>query len=60
MNNQYDVVCVESLNMKSIGNQGFGNGKAALDNGYSMFLSIIEYRLADRNQYLTRRLKATY
>ena len=30
--NQYDVVCVESLNMKSMSNKGFCNGKATLDN----------------------------
>ena len=36
--NQYDVVCVESLNMRSMANRGFGNGKATLDNGYGMFL----------------------
>ena len=28
--NQYDVVCVESLNIKSMSNKGFGNGKATL------------------------------
>ena len=26
--NQYDVVCVESLNLRAISNKGFGNGKA--------------------------------
>ena len=52
--NQYDVVCVESLNMKSMSNKGFGNGKATLDNGYGMFLDMLEYKLADRNKYLIR------
>ncbi len=52
--NQYDVVCVESLNMKSMANKGFGNGKATLDNGYGMFLSMLEYKLADRNKYLIK------
>ena len=52
--NQYDVVCVESLNMKSMANKGFGNGKATLDNGYGMFLSMLEYKLSDRNKYLIR------
>ena len=50
--NRYDVVCVESLNMKSMSNKGFGNGKATLDNGYGMFLSMLEYKLSDRNKYL--------
>ena len=52
--NQYDVVCVESLNMKSMSNRGFGNGKSTLDNGYSMFLSMLEYKLAERKKYLVR------
>lgn len=52
--NQYDVVCVESLNMRSMSNKGFGNGKATLDNGYGMFLSMLEYKLSDRNKYLIR------
>ena len=52
--NQYDVVCVETLNMRSIANHGFGNGKATLDNGYGMFLSMLEYKLSDRNKYLVK------
>ena len=52
--NQYDVVCAESLNMRSIANKGFGNGKATLDNGYGMFLSMLEYKLYDRNKYLIK------
>ena len=52
--NQYDVVCVESLNMKSMSNKGFGNGKATLDNGYGMFLSMLEYKLSDRNKYFVK------
>ena len=52
--NRMDVVCVESLNMKSMSNKGFGNGKATLDNGYGMFLSMLEYKLSDRNKYLIK------
>ena len=52
--NQYDVVCVESLDMRSMSNKGFGNGKATLDNGYGMFLSMLEYKLSDRNKYLVK------
>ena len=52
--NRYDVVCVESLNMRSMSNKGFGNGKATLDNGYGMFLSMFEYKLSDRNKYLVK------
>ncbi|SDM79484.1 RNA-guided endonuclease InsQ/TnpB family protein [Lachnospira pectinoschiza] len=52
--NQYDIVCVESLNMKSMSNKGFGNGKATLDNGYGMFLSMLEYKLNDRGKYFIK------
>lgn len=52
--NQYDVVCVESLNMRSMSNKGFGNGKATMDNGYGMFLKMLEYKLSDRGKYLVK------
>lgn len=52
--NRYDVVCVESLNMRSMSNKGFGNGKSTMDNGYGIFLSMLEYKLADRNKYLVK------
>ena len=52
--NLYDVVCVESLNMKSMSNKGFGNGKATMDNGYGMFLLMLKYKLSDRNKYFVK------
>ena len=52
--NQYDVVGVESLNLRSMSNKGFGNGKATLDNGYGMFLSMLAYKLSDKNKYLVK------
>lgn len=52
--NQCDVVCVESLDMKSISNKGFGNGKATLDNGYGMFLTMLDYKLADRGKHFVK------
>lgn len=52
--NQYDIVCVETLNMKTMSNKGFGNGKATLDNGYGMFLNFLEYKLNDRGKYLVK------
>ena len=51
---QYDAVCVEDLNMKAIANKGFGNGKATLDNGYGMFLTMLDYKLRDRGKQLVR------
>lgn len=52
--NQYTCVCVESLNMRSMANKGFGNGKATLDNGYGMFVNFLEYKLKDRGGYLVK------
>ena len=50
----YDIVCVESLNMRAMANRGFGNGKATMDNGYGMFLDFLEYKLSDRGKVLIR------
>ena len=52
--NSYDVVCVETLDMKAMSNKGFGNGKATLDNGYGMFLNMLEYKLSDRGKYFVK------
>lgn len=52
--NRYDMVCVESLDMKALANEGFGNGKATMDNGYGMFLDMLAYKLADRGKILVR------
>ena len=52
--NQYDVVCVETLNMQFMSNRGFGNGKATLDNGYGMFLAMLEYKLSDRHKHFVK------
>ena len=52
--NQYDIVCVESLNMSVMSNKGFGNGKATLDNGYGMFLNMLEYKLEDRGKHFVK------
>ena len=52
--NQYDIVCVESLDMKAMSNKGFGNGKATMDNGYGLFLNMLEYKLSDRGKYFIK------
>ena len=52
--NQYDIVCVESLNLRAMSNKGFGNGRSTLDNGYGMFLSLLDYKLSERNKYLIK------
>ncbi len=52
--NLYDIICVEDLNMRAMSNKGFGNGKATMDNGYGMFLTMLEYKLAERGKYLIK------
>ena len=52
--NLYDIVCVESLDIKAMSNKGFRNGKATFDNGYGMFLNMLEYKLQDRGKYFVK------
>ncbi len=52
--NQYDIVCIEDLDVKAMANKGFGNGKATMDNGWGMFTRMLEYKLADRGKHLIR------
>ena len=40
--------------MKNMSNKGFGNGKATLDNGYGMFLTMLGYKLTDRGKYFVK------
>ena len=52
--NQYDIVCVEDLNMRAMSNRGYGNGKATMDNGYGRFLTMLEYKLHNRGKYFIK------
>lgn len=52
--NQYDMVCVETLDMQAMANKGFGNGKATYGNGYGMFLTMLSYKLADRGKVFVK------
>jgi putative transposase len=40
--------------MKAMSNKGFGNGKATLDNGNGMFLTMLDYKLKDRGGQLVK------
>ena len=51
---EWDIVCVETLDMKEMSNRSFGNGKATMDNGYGEFLQILEYKLKDRGKVLVK------
>lgn len=52
--NQYDIVCVEDLDMQAIANRKRHLGKHTYDNGYGMFLNMLSYKMADRGKYLVR------
>lgn len=51
---QYSYICVESLNMKSLANKSFHNGKATLNNGYGKFLFMLTYKLQDHGGELIK------
>lgn len=42
--NSYDAVCIEDLNMKSM-SQTMNFGKSVTDNGWGMFVRMLEYKL---------------
>lgn len=52
--NQYDTILIEDLDMKAIANKGFGNGKATLDNGWGMFTTMLDYKMAERGKHLQK------
>ena len=54
--NRYDVVCVEELNMTDVAHAlPYHNyRKATYDNGYGIFLNLLEYKLSDRNKYFIK------
>ncbi len=51
---KYDVIGTETLSMRSMANKGFGNGKATLDNGFGMFLTMLDYKLEERGKRLIK------
>lgn len=52
--NRYDLVCVENLDMRALSNKGFKNGKATMDNGYGMFLNMLQYKQEARGHVLIK------
>lgn len=52
--NQYDVVCVETLNLSAIANKKCKRGKSTLDNGFGMFLNMLEYKLLERGKFFVK------
>ena len=51
--NQYELVSVESLNMKSL-SQSLHLGKATLDNGYGMFCEMLRYKQLRKGHYFVK------
>ena len=49
----FDAVCVENLNLKGMAG-GLHLGKGVHDNGYGLFLSMLEYKLEERGKYLIK------
>ena len=49
----YDAVCVEDLNLKGMAGE-LHLGKGVHDNGYGLFLSMLEYKLEERGKYLIK------
>lgn len=52
--NSYDIVCVEDIDMQAIANRKHHLGKATYDNGYGMFVSMLQYKLEERGKYLVK------
>lgn len=51
---KYDLVCIEDLDMKAMSNKGFCNGKATMDNAWSRFTHMLDYKLSDRGKTLIK------
>ena len=52
--NQYDIVCVETLDLTGIANRKRYLGKATLDNGWGKFLLMLEYKQEFRGHLLVK------
>ena len=54
--NQYDLISVEDLNLRSMATptEKLHLGKATLDNGYGMFLSMLEYKQREKGHFLIK------
>lgn len=54
LSKDYDAICIEDLNMMSLSNKGFGNGKATLDNAWGMFTVMLDYKLQEQGKQLVK------
>ena len=51
--NAYDCVCIENLNMQAM-SQALKFGKSVSDNGWGMFVALLQYKLADMGKRLVK------
>ena len=51
--NAYDCVCIENLDMKAMA-QSLNFGKSVSDNGWGMFVALLQYKLADMGKQLVK------
>lgn len=51
--NAYDAVCVEDLNMKAM-SQALNFGKSVSDNGWGMFVNMLNYKLKEQGKQLVK------
>jgi len=52
--NQYDLICVENLNMNEMAAHRYGFGKSTMDNAYGRFLELIDYKAHNKGKYLVK------
>lgn len=50
----YGIVAVENLDMRAMSNKSFGNGKVTMDNGYGLFLMMLDYKLQESGGKLVK------
>lgn len=50
---RYDVICVEDLDMKAM-SQALNFGKSVHDNGWGMFVNMLEYKLSEKGGMLVK------
>lgn len=53
MVSDYDCVCIENLNMKAMA-QALNFGKSVADNGWGIFVTFLQYKLADVGKKLVK------
>ena len=54
MSKKYDVVCVETLNLKGMSNKKMHLGKATFDNAWATFVDMLVYKLAREGGILVK------